>query len=372
MLPRAEVLAAHRLAAAVRRVAGTHGKTTTSSMLALILVEAGLHPSFLIGGDVNEIGTNAVWDDGEWLVVEADESDGTFSRLDAGHRRRDQRRGRPPRPLRDRSTPCATAFAAFRGLGRGHRWSAPTIPSPPTSAGPHGADRSGTDAGCQLSHRRRCSSAGARCPSAVGPTTIRLARVSDRRSPGSTTPRNAAVAAVAAARRGAPLDAVAAALARFAAWPGASSSEASAGGVTFVDDYAHLPGEVRAALAAARDGGWRRVVAVFQPHRYTRTAELVGEFGRAFDGADVVVVTDVYAAGEAPMPGVTGRLVADAVRRALPGRTDVRYVPGAAELAPTRGARCSSRATSACTLGAGDLTTLPDELMADRAGDGER
>ena len=97
---RSHVLAA---IAALRRciaVAGTHGKTTTASMLALMLVEAGLRPSFLIGGDVNEIGTNAVWDDGEWLVVEADESDGTFLSLRARHRRGHQRRAGPSRSLR--------------------------------------------------------------------------------------------------------------------------------------------------------------------------------------------------------------------------------------------------------------------------------
>lgn len=79
------------------------------------------------------------------------------------------------------------------------------------------------------------------------------------------------------------------------------------GGVTFVDDYAHLPTEVRAALAAARTGAWDRVVAVFQPHRYSRTEAVGAAFGSAFDEADVVVVTDVYGAGEAPVPGVTGR-----------------------------------------------------------------
>ena len=113
--------------------------------------------------------------------------------------------------------------------------------------------------------------------------------------------------------------------------PAGSSSAGSARGVTFVDDYAHLPSEVRAALAAARDGGWQRVVAVFQPHRYTRTAELWEDFGPAFRGADVVVVTDVYGAGEAPKPGVTGQLVADAVRRALPG-VPVYYAAGRDEL----------------------------------------
>ncbi len=134
--------------------------------------------------------------------------------------------------------------------------------------------------------------------------------------------------------------------------------------MTFVDDYAHLPTEIRAALAAARNGGWPRVVAVFQPHRYSRTAELWPEFGRAFADADVVVVTDVYGAGEAPVPGVSGRLVADAVRRAVPDDA------GALRGRPVRPARrgrgpARGRVTCVCTLGAGDLTSLPDELLSD-------
>ena len=135
-------------------------------------------------------------------------------------------------------------------------------------------------------------------------------------------------------------------------------------GVTFVDDYAHLPSEVRAALAAARNGGWRRVVAVFQPHRYSRTAELWAEFGEAFADADVVVVTDVYGAGEAPVPGVSGPAGG---RRRPPARTRAcRCTTWPA--GPTCAARwgaCSGPATCACTLGAGDLTSLPDELLAD-------
>jgi UDP-N-acetylmuramate--alanine ligase len=133
--------------------------------------------------------------------------------------------------------------------------------------------------------------------------------------------------------------------------------------VTFVDDYAHLPSEVRAALAAARNGDWGRVVAVFQPHRYSRTAELWEEFGPAFADADVVVVTDVYGAGESPVPGVSGQLVADAVHRALPDRP-VLYVAGRSDLRRTVG-EVLQEGDLCCTLGAGDLTSLPDELMAD-------
>ena len=155
------------------------------------------------------------------------------------------------------------------------------------------------------------------------------------------------------------------ALARFGGVARRFEFRGEVNGVTFVDDYAHLPSEVRAVLAAARNGGWNRVVAVFQPHRYSRTQELAGEFGQAFGDADVVVVTDVYGAGEAPVPGVSGQLVAQAIREARPA-TPVTYVAGRLKLRTTVGGLLQP-GDLCCTLGAGDLTTLPDELMADPA-----
>ena len=131
--------------------------------------------------------------------------------------------------------------------------------------------------------------------------------------------------------------------------------------MTFVDDYAHLPTEVRAALATARAGGWSRVVAVFQPHRYTRTAALAPQFGTAFVDADALVVTDIYGAGETPVPGVSGRLIVEAVE-AQDQRLPVTYAPGWSELRQVIGA--TLRPGDLClTLGAGDLTRLPDELL---------
>jgi UDP-N-acetylmuramate--alanine ligase len=184
--------------------------------------------------------------------------------------------------------------------------------------------------------------------------------------PGLHNARNAAVAAVAALAVGVTFETVARALARFAGVARRFEFRGTVAGVTYVDDYAHLPSEVRAALAAARNGGWPRVVAVFQPHRYSRTAELWAEFGRSFADADEVIVTDVYGAGEAPVPGVTGRLVADAVRREYPDMP-VLYVAGRSDLrAALRGVLRPG--DLCCTLGAGDLTSLPDELMSDAEG----
>jgi UDP-N-acetylmuramate--alanine ligase len=179
--------------------------------------------------------------------------------------------------------------------------------------------------------------------------------------PGLHNARNGAVAAVAALRAGAPFAAAEAALARFAGVSRRFEFRGEANGVTFVDDYAHLPTEVRAALATARSGGWSRIVAVFQPHRFSRTAALADQFGSAFADADILVVTDVYSAGERPVPGVSGRLVADAVSVQDP-RLAVLYAPGWEEL--RQAVSSVLQPGDLClTLGAGDLTVLPDQLL---------
>jgi UDP-N-acetylmuramate--alanine ligase len=359
VLSRAEATAA---VAACRRcvaVSGTHGKTTTTSMLALILVEAGLRPSFLIGGDINEIGTNAVWDTGEWLVVEADESDGTFLALDpevavvtnveADHL--DYYGGFEPlvaafdRFVSDRPGGVvvgADDVVAAR-LGRAH-----------------GADLVGTAA--DATYRIEAFSAG-RDGVSFDLTTSdgRLGRISVPVM-GANIARNAAVATVTALRVGAAFDDAVRAFARFAGVARRFEQRGEAGGVRFVDDYAHLPTEVRAVLEAARQTGPDRLVVVFQPHRYSRIGALGDQFADAFSAADVVVITDIFAAGEQPQPGVTGRLVADAVAAAHPA-LDVRYLAGRRELRDHL--ESILRSGDLClTLGAGDLTSLPDELLA--------
>jgi len=360
VLSRAESLAA---IASLRRcvaVAGTHGKTTTASMLALLLVEAGIRPSFLIGGDVNEIGTNAVWDEGEWLVVEADESDGTFlslvpdiavvTNVEADH-------------LDHYGTFDAvrSAFEAFVGSARHHRVVGGDGEVATAIGRSSGADIVGTEPDSTYRMADVELSRSAVAFDLVMPTGEVLGRLGVP-VPGLHNARNAAVAAVAALAVGVPFDTVRRALARFAGVARRFEFRGTVDGITYVDDYAHLPSEVRAALAAARNGRWPRVVAVFQPHRYSRTAELWAEFGRSFGDADEVVITDVYGAGESPVPGVTGRLVADAVRREEPG-TPVHYVAGRSDLrAVVRG--LLRPGDLCCTLGAGDLTSLPDELMA--------
>ncbi|HEX7166072.1 MAG TPA: UDP-N-acetylmuramate--L-alanine ligase [Acidimicrobiales bacterium] len=359
VLTRADVMAAICATRRTVAVSGTHGKTTTSSMLALVLVEAGLRPSFIIGGQVHSIGSGAGWSDGEWFVVEADESDETFLALgaeavvvtsvEADH-------------LDHYGSLAAieAAFARFVRDAPGARVVCADDDGAARLAGP-GVVTYGTAEG---SDYRIVDLDTAR--STVAFTVVHggspLAHVR-LPVPGAHNARNATGALAMSHLLGVDAAVTAAALGRYAGVARRFEFRGERDGVTFVDDYAHNPGKVRAVLATARAGAWGRVVAVFQPHLYSRTADLAADFGRSFVDADVVVVTDIYGAREDPRPGVTGALVVDAIRAADPER-DVRWCPGRAELA--RNVRGLLEPGDLCiVLGAGDITSLPDEILAD-------
>jgi UDP-N-acetylmuramate--alanine ligase len=359
VLRRAEVLAA---VVATRRgvgVAGTHGKTTTSSMLALVLVQAGLRPSFLIGGQVNEIGTGAVWDDGEWLVVEADESDGTFLELPLEAVVVTSVEPDHLESYGGSFDAQVDAFGRFLAQAPGPRVVCADDPVAARLAAEAGAVTYGTD---ESAAYRMTSVRPGR--SSVGFTVEHGGEVLGTVAlpvPGLYNARNACAALVTGLQLGATFEAAAAALGRFGGVARRFQFRGERDGVTFVDDYAHLPGEVRSVLAAARAGGWRRVVCVFQPHRYSRTASVASQFAGAFADADLVVITDVYAEGEAPRPGVTGKLVVDAVLDADPA-TSVAYLPSRQDVAPYL-RRVLRRGDLCLTLGAGDVTLLANELL---------
>ncbi len=361
VLRRAEALAGICAIRPTLAVAGTHGKTTTSSMLALILTLSGMRPSYIIGGDINEVGSGAVWSpDGSWLVVEADESDGTFLELGAegvivtsvepdhldfyGSRQR-----------------LEEAFGEFLTAAPGPRVVcvddpvsarlAESVPGVVT----YGVGRRADYRMVDLATGR--AGAGFDVVFQGGS----LGRV-DLAVPGEYNARNACAALAMALAVGADFPTAQQALGRYAGVARRFEFRGQRDGVTFVDDYGHLPSEVRAVLAAARAGRWSRIVAVFQPHRYSRTASLWADFADAFVDADIVFVTGVYASGEVPRPGVSGQLIVDAVVAAHPER-DVRYVPDHAALVEQVDA--TLREGDLClTLGAGDLTLLPDELLS--------
>ncbi|MEY2590368.1 MAG: UDP-N-acetylmuramate--alanine ligase [Acidimicrobiaceae bacterium] len=355
---RAEILAA---IAATRRcvaVSGTHGKTTTSSMLALVLVEAGLRPSFIVGGELNEIGSGAVWADGEWFVVEADESDGTFVELPAEHVvvtniEADH--------LDHYGSLAAIedAFDRFLTQAKGPNIVCADDPIAARLGRAHGAVLYGTDESADVrivaprTERAGASFGLVRNGEHLGTVVLPV--------PGLHNIRNATAAIAAALEVGAPFEACRVALARYGGVARRFQFRGSARGVTFVDDYAHNPGKVRAVLDAARGGGWRRVVCVFQPHRYSRTAALGPDFATSFDQADVVAIMDVYGAGEAPQPGVTGKLLVDGVLAHRPWQR-VAWLPRRSDVITYL--RSELREGDLClTVGAGDVTSLVPEII---------
>ncbi|MEA2717102.1 MAG: UDP-N-acetylmuramate--alanine ligase [Actinomycetota bacterium] len=360
VLARSAVLAAICAERRTMAVSGTHGKTTTSSLLALGLVGAGLRPSFVVGGEIIGLGSGARWDDGDWLVVEADESDGTFlelpsdtaivTSLEADH-------------LEHYGSLAALeeAFDRFLANASGTRLVCADDPGAAAVGRRHEALSYGTSSRADM---RMVEVVGGRSSVRFGLLDHgrRLGEV-EVPLPGLHNARNAAGAVSAALLTGASFAAVVAAVAGSAGVGRRFQVRGERRGVTFVDDYAHLPGEVAATLAAARDGRWERIVCVFQPHRYSRTAALWRDFGSSFEGADVLLVTDVYAAGEPPRPGVSGRLIVDAVVD-RDADASVTYLPTRPELVAHL--RQVLRPGDLClTLGAGDLTTLADELLAE-------
>lgn len=346
-------------------VAGTHGKTTTSSMLAMALVEADADPSFIIGGDVNEIGSGAVWAEGDWFVIEGDESDRTFLSLGAevavvtnvepDHL---ETYNNDPAQLEAAFVEFASAAATrvYCADDAGARALAALVPGV-TYGTAEDADYRMVDI-----ERARAS-----VSFRIVHGDIEIAQV-ELPTPGMHNARNACAAIVTTVLIGADADGAARALGRFGGVARRFEFRGVVDGITFVDDYAHLPTEVEAAIQAASDGGWNRVICVFQPHRYSRTAALWQDFARSFDGADTVVVTDIYSSGETPRPGVTGKLVADAVLDAN-AWASVAWMPRLDDVASWLASRL--RPGDLClTLGAGDLTGLPDQVIDRLSGRG--
>jgi UDP-N-acetylmuramate--alanine ligase len=343
-------------------VAGTHGKTTTSALLATILAGSGLEPGYVVGAIIPQFGRSAAWGGGGPLVVEADESDGTFLALGA-------HAGIVSNVEPDHLENWGGEAALRQGFERfvaGLDGPAVVCIDDPGAAGlvPHAREpvTYGSAAGAEYRVRDvEPEGSGVRFVLDHAPSGESVGVVVPA-APGVHNAANAAGSLAAAHRLGVPLAQGSAALAGFQGVARRFERRGEAKGVTVVDDYAHLPTEVAAALAAAATGGWLRIVAVFQPHRYSRTEALWRDFAHAFRDADLLAITDVYAAGEAPRPGVSGKLVVDAVLEADPWAL-VAWLPRLDDvLAWLRGVL---RPGDLClTLGAGDLTTLAPRILA--------
>ena len=363
VLGRAEMLARAMAGKATVAVAGTAGKTTTTGMVVSILEEAGLDPSFAIGGDFMSSGVNAGAGNGPHFVVEADESDGSFlefrptvavvTNVEADHLDY----------YADLEAVCS-AFRDFVGLLPPHGTAV-------LCADDRGASGLAERAPCRVLRYGLGEAAELRGVDLVTGATGSRFRVElagepvgevELAIPGRHNVANALAAIAATGALGVDFASARAALSRYTGMARRFELRAQRGGVTVVDDYAHHPTKVAATLLAARLGSWSRVIAVFQPHRYSRTKALARELGEALTTADVAVVTDVYSAGEDPEPGVDGAMVAAAATAARPD-LDLVYEPDRGELAKQVAALVRP-GDLVLTLGAGDITNLADELAA--------
>jgi UDP-N-acetylmuramate--alanine ligase len=364
VLTRAGMLSSICAQAQSLAVAGTHGKTSTTSMLMLILAAAGFRPSFIIGGDVTDMGTGAQWTGGEWLVVEADESDGThlelplfgtiLTNVEVDHL-----------DFYGTEDAIVAGFDQYLGQISGPKVLCVDDPVCAELAARHGAITYGTSASAEFRavdiHADNGTFAFSveRAGTTLGTIDLPLR--------GLHNVRNALGALAMACSIGIDFEVAARALAKFGGVARRFDIRGIDGGATLVDDYAHLPTEIEAVLSAARSSGdgWRRIVAVFQPNRFNRMAIMSPAYRDAFVDADLVVITDIYPSGTTPIPGVTGKLVVNAVLDAHP-TTRLAWMPRRADLIDY--VATELREGDVCiSMGCGDIATLPDEVQHRRA-----
>ena len=332
-------------------VGGTHGKTTTASMAALALLETGRDPGFVIGGELRAAGTNAAWGQGEWAVIEADESDRSFLKLKRDvavvtNIELDHHATYGSLHELEEAFSEFTEQAGIRVLGA--EAAAP--------AGPGGDVVTFGIEGGDLSARNVRLGRGTSEFEAAGvPVALRV--------PGAHNVLNALAALAALRAAGVPIEEAAPALAGFTGAGRRFEHHGTTGsGAEVYDDYAHHPTEVSATLAAARTLEPTRLVACFQPHLYSRTRMLAREFGRALALADLVVVLDVYRARERPedFPGISGYLLAEAAADFSEGRP-VWWLPRLEDAEPQLRAELRE-GDVLLTLGAGDVDELARRL----------
>jgi len=360
--PRAKMLAALAAERDTVAVAGTHGKTSTSAMIATMLAGMGLDPTFVVGGEVSTYKTNARNGSGVHYVVEADESDGSFVYLD----------------------PKVAIVTNIEADHLDHYGSLEAVENTfvefMCSVPAEGLLVLCADdprlielaAACPARHVTYgfAPDAMVRCEiqarAGLGSRfTVRFPDGSTVEStmpvPGQHMVANATSALATAWALGLDVGAAAEALATFGGVRRRFDLVGEACGITIVDDYAHHPTEIRATVGAAKDCGYARVWVVFQPHRYSRTGAFAEDFGAAFADADRVVLMDVYSAGEVPIPGVSGKTVLDALLTSDP-RAQVAYLPHRADLGPYLSSQLRD-GDLIMTMGAGDVTAIGPELL---------
>jgi UDP-N-acetylmuramate--alanine ligase len=366
VIPRAEMLAELMRMKYGIAVAGSHGKTTTTSLVATVLHQAGLDPTAVIGGKLPSLGSNARLGQGDYLVAEADESDGSFMKLtptvavvtniDPEHLDHYGSLDALKRTFVD-----FINKVPFYGLGVlcvDHEHVQAILPRVEKRHVTYGFTPLAAFRAVDVVYDGLRTSFTA---IARGKT---LGRV-DLSMPGRHNVLNSLAVLAVADFLGIDFDVYRKALDGFAGVGRRFTVRGHARGVMVVDDYGHHPAEIRATLAGARSGFKdRRIVVAFQPHRYTRTRDLMGDFARAFNEAELVAVCDIYAAGEEPIDGISSaRLVDEMCASGHPG---VRYVPKRGDVAPALLSELRD-GDILITLGAGDVWMVGEEVLKARA-----
>ena len=362
IIPRAEMLAELMRLKYGIAVAGTHGKTTTTSLVGAVLAEGRYDPTIVVGGRVTNLGSNARLGQGEYLVAEADESDGSFLKLaptiavvttiDAEHLDH----------YGDLDA-IREAFVAFVNKVPFYGSVVLCLDQPNIQMLLPRVEKRVITYGLEsaadlvarhlqlagMSSRFEVHQRGAR----LGECTLQI--------PGRHNVLNALAAVAVGLDLEIPFLTIQKALAGFAGVQRRFQIRGTAAGVIVVDDYGHHPAEIRATLAAAKAGFDRRVVTVFQPHRYTRTRDLRQEFLTAFNQADVLIVMDIYPAGEAPIAGVSAADLADDIR--AHGHRNVTFLGSDRARLVDYVCEISRPGDLVLTLGAGDVSQLGPDIL---------
>ena len=366
VIPRAEMLAELMRLKYGIAIAGMHGKTTTTSMVAAVLAGGGLDPTVVVGGRVDAMGSNARLGKSQYLVAEADESDRSFLKLSpilAVVTNIDREHMDCYRDMAD----VEQAFIDF--VDRVPFYGMVVLCHDDDrlrSLLPRLARRAITY-GLRPNSDFHIVHSGIECSSAKRhyshfSVEYRGKSLGDfhLQVPGQHNVLNATAAIAVGIGLDIDADRIREALEGFRGVDRRFELKGAIDGVSVIDDYGHHPTEIRATLGAARQCGFRRIHVVFQPHRYSRTRDLLEEFGTAFSDADSVLVLDIYAASEAPIPGVTGEQVADAIRKL--GGKDAHYVPAFSDAARQLGSMAES-GDMVLTLGAGNVSHLGLEIL---------
>lgn len=354
LIPRAEMLGELMRMKFGIGIAGTHGKTTTTSMTGLVVSQGGFDPTIIVGGKVTVFGSNAVSGEGDIIIIEADEYDRTFLRLtpslavitsiEAEHL-----------DIYEDLDDIKAAFVQFANSVPFFGAAIVCLDDPVVQEIVVEIKRPLVTYGTARQARIRAENveqAGLTTRFRVLDGETPLGWI-DLQAPGLHNVRNALAAVAVGLELDVPFEKIREGLARFSGVQRRFQVIGEAAGILVVDDYAHHPTEIVATLQAASDGfADRRIVAVFQPHLYSRTADFLEDFARSFFNADVVVITDIFGAREEPVEGVDGRLVADLAARR--GHRDVQYAPDKAAL-PEMLAGLAQPGDVVVFLGAGDI-----------------